>query len=59
MKRIEMAHDYAEFLIRARMAVTNIEKAMNDKQEDMAKFMARELEITARLLGEAIQRKMK
>lgn len=59
MKRVELAHDYSEFLIRARMAVRNIEKAMNDGHKDMAKFMTRELEITAKLLGEAIQREMK
>lgn len=56
MKRIETAHDYAEFLIRCKMNVRNIEKAMNDGHIDMAKFMAHELKITAMLLRDAIER---
>ena len=31
MKRIEMAKDYAEFLIRAKFVVKNIEKSANDR----------------------------
>lgn len=56
MKRVEMAHDYAEFLIRSKMSIRNIEKAMNDGHLDAAKFMAQELKVTAMLLHEAIER---
>lgn len=56
MKRIEMATDYAEFLIRSKFVVTNIEKAMNKRDFDVAKFMAHELKITAMLLQDAIDR---
>ena len=56
MKRIEMAHDYSEFLIRSKMNIRHIEKALLDGHLDMAKFMAHELKITAMLLRDAIER---
>jgi ribosome-binding protein aMBF1 (putative translation factor) len=56
MKRVEMAKDYAEFLIRSKFVITNIEKAMNKRDFDVAKFMAHELKITAMLLQDAIDR---
>jgi len=58
MKRIEMAKDYAEFLIRAKFVVKNIEKSANDRDFDVAKFMSHELKITAVLLEEAIEREI-
>ena len=58
MKRIEMAKDYAEFLIRAKFLVKNIEKSANDRDFDVAKFMAHELKITAMLMGDAIEREI-
>ena len=56
MKRIELAKDYAEFIIRSKFIVTNIEKAMNKRDFDVAKFMAHELKVTSMLLQEAIDR---
>jgi hypothetical protein len=56
MKRIEYASDYAEFIIRAKMTIRSIEKAMNDGNIDTAKFMAHELKITAMLMNDAIER---
>lgn len=56
MKRVELAKDYSEFLIRCRMAIINIEKECNKKNYDVAKFMAYELEASARLLRDAIDK---
>jgi hypothetical protein len=57
MKRIEMAKDYSEFLIRAKFVIKNIEKAANENNFDMAKFMAVELRTTALLLEQALPEK--
>jgi len=54
MKRIEVATDYAEFLIRSKFVIINIEKAMNERDFDVAKFMAQELKTTVTLLQDAI-----
>jgi hypothetical protein len=56
MKRVERAVDYAEFIIRAKMTLRNIEKAMNEGNLDVAQFMANELKITAMLMNDAIAR---
>ena len=58
MKRVELAKDYAEFLIRAKMLVQNIQKEANDRNFDVAKFMSVELRNTALLLEQAIDREM-
>jgi hypothetical protein len=57
MKRVEMARDYSEFLIRAKMTLRNIEKAMNDGNLDVAMFMSNELKITAILMHDSISQK--
>lgn len=58
MKRVETAKDYSEFVIRASMLVTNIQKEANDRNLDVAKFMAVELKNTAILLEQAIDREI-
>lgn len=58
MKRIEMAQDYAEFIIRAKFLIKNIEKVSNDGDHDVAKYMAHELKITAMLLNDALDREI-
>lgn len=58
MKRVELATDYAEFLIRAKMLVQNIQKEANDRNFDVAKFMSVELRNTALLLEQAIDREI-
>lgn len=56
MKRVELAQDYSEFLIRCKMAIINIERECNKRNYDVAKFMAHELGITAHLMRDAIDR---
>ena len=56
MKRVELAQDYSEFLIRCKMAILNIEKECNRRNFDVAKFMAHEMGITAHLLRDVIER---
>jgi hypothetical protein len=56
MKRIEMASDYSEFLLRAKFLIRNIEKEANDRNYDVAEFMAVELRSTALLLEQALQK---
>lgn len=58
MSRVEMAKDYSEFLIRAGMLVTNIQKEANDRNYDVAKFMSVELRNTALLMEQAIDREI-
>lgn len=58
MKRVELATDYSEFVIRARMLVQNIQKEANDRKYDVAKFMAVELRNTALLMEQAIDREI-
>jgi len=59
MKRVEMATDYSEFLIRAKFAIRNIEKAANENNYDVAEFMAVELRTTALLLEQALKKLQK
>jgi hypothetical protein len=56
MKRIEMASDYSEFLLRAKFLIRNIDKEANDRNYDVAEFMAVELRSTALLLEQALQK---
>jgi len=56
MKRVELAKDYSEFLIRCKMTIINIEKECNKRNFDVAKFMAHDLGITAHLMRDAIER---
>lgn len=58
MKRVEMATDYSEFLVRSKMLVQNIEKEANNRNYDVAKFMAIELRNTAILMEQAIDREI-
>lgn len=51
-----MAKDYSEFLIRAKFVINNIEKAANERNFDVAQFMAVELKTTALLLEQALQK---
>ena len=53
-----MATDYSEFLIRSKMLVQNIEKEANNRNYDVAKFMAIELRNTAILMEQAIDREI-
>jgi len=59
MKRIETANDYSEFLIRARMTLLAITKAMNENKFDEGFFLAQELQATALLLAAAIKNESK
>jgi hypothetical protein len=56
MKRVELAKDYSEFLIRCKMALISIERECNKRNFDVAKFMAHELGINAHLMRDAIER---
>lgn len=56
MKRVELAQDYSEFLIRCKMLIMNIGLECNKRNYDVAKFMAHELGITANLMRDAIER---
>lgn len=56
MKRVELAQDYSEFLIRCKMALIAIEKECNKRNFDVAGFMAHDLGITAHLMRDAIKR---
>lgn len=56
MKRVELAQDYSEFLIRCKMALISIERECNKRNYDVAKFMAHDLGITAHLMRDAIER---
>lgn len=59
MKRIETANDYSEFLIRARMTLLGITKAMNENKPDEGLFLAQDLQATALLLAAAIKNETK
>jgi len=56
MRRVEMANDYSEFLLRAKFLIRNIDKEANDRNYDVAEFMAIELRSTALLLEQALQK---
>jgi hypothetical protein len=56
MRRVEMAKDYSEFLLRAKFLIRNIDKEANDRNYDVAEFMAIELRSTALLLEQALQK---
>ena len=58
MKRVEFAKDYSEFIIRSKFVVNAIQKAANDGDSDVAKYMAHELKITAMLLDNALDREI-
>jgi len=51
-----MAKDYSEFLLRAKFLIRNIDKEANDRNYDVAEFMAIELRSTALLLEQALQK---
>lgn len=53
--KIHKPLDYAEHIIQARMCVQNIEKNMNQRHFDAAKFMAGELKLLATLIEQSIQ----
>lgn len=50
--------DYAAHVIQARMCIQNVEKNMNQKQLETARFMAHELKLIAILLEQSIQAEM-
>lgn len=56
MKRTQTTWDYAEFIIKTKMNIQAIEKAMNDRRIDEAKFLANELKVNSMLLIDAIER---
>lgn len=56
MKRYVTNWDYAEFIIKIKMNIQAIEKAMNDKRIDEAKFLANELRANTVLLIDSIER---
>lgn len=56
MRRYVTNWDYAEFIIKIKMNIQAIEKAMNDKRIDEAKFLANELRANTVLLIDSIER---
>ena len=56
MKRTHTTWDYAEFTIKTKMNIQAIEKAMNDRRIDEAKFLANELKVNSMFLIDAIER---
>ena len=56
MKRHVTTWDYAEFIIKTKMNIQAIEKAMNDRRIDEAKFLANELKVNSMFLIDAIER---
>lgn len=56
MKRYVTNWDYAEFIIKIKMNIQAIEKSMNDKRIDEAKFLANELRANTVLLIDSIER---
>lgn len=56
MKRTHTTWDYAEFIIKTKMNIQAIEKAMNDRRIDEAKFLANELKVNSMFLIDAIER---
>lgn len=53
--KIHRPLDYAEHIIQAKMCIQSIEKNMNQKHFDSAKFMAGELKLLAQLIEQSIQ----
>ena len=56
MKRHVTTWDYAEFIIKIKMNIQAVEKAMNDRRIDEAKFLANDLKSSAMFLIDAIER---
>lgn len=56
MKRTQTTWDYAEFIIKTKMNIQAIEKAMNDRRIDEAKFLASELKVNSEHLIDSIER---
>lgn len=56
MKRHVTTWDYAEFIIKIKMNIQAVEKAMNDRRIDEAKFLANDLKASAMFLIDAIER---
>lgn len=56
MKRHVTTWDYAEFIIKIKMNIQAVEKAMNDRRIDEAKFLSNDLKASAMFLIDAIER---
>lgn len=56
MKRVITNWDYAEFIIKIKMNIQALEKSMNDRRTDEAKFLANQLKVDSMLLLDAIER---
>ena len=56
MKRVITNWDYAEFIIKIKMNIQALEKSMNDRRIDEAKFLANQLKVNSMLLLDAIER---
>lgn len=56
--RIHNPDDYAEFIIRAKICIQNVEKNMNQRHFETARFMTHELKLIAIHLEQSIQREM-
>ena len=57
--KINRPLDYAQHIIQARMCIQNIERNMNQRQFDVAQFMARELKLLATAIEQSIQEQAK
>jgi hypothetical protein len=55
---VQKLDDYAEFIIRAKICIQNVEKNMNQKHFETARFMAHELKLIAIHLEQSIQHEM-